>query len=462
MRIYIDMHISNRCLASEFSGGIKGKKISFLGANGVGVNALAKFCSDEGAIVCARDRVQGELLRKLESFGAEIEEENDDIEGADAVVFSSAIREDSKVLLRARDLGVKTYERHEFLSLVANAFDTVVGIAGSHGKTTVTAMLTHVLLLSDKSFVSMIGGEGFDFSNYVNNRKDGKNDVFVTEACEFRRHMLSLDIDVAVLLNQDWDHPDSYPTRKSVEEAFDEFASKAKTRVIEHGESGVRVETESESIDFEFEPALDFARVFMGGEYVGSLSAKQGLYNVKNSLFCVAAAYALGVKPQFAIKALGSLKGVKRRFEKVAEVFGKPVIFDFAHHPTELKNLFSRTKEYGDCLVVFQPHTYSRTRAYFEDYADVFSDDENGVKTLILCPTYAAREALDPACSIEALAERIVSKNAEKQVYTAKSTKSTPEFVKMMAKNYGAVLMVGAGDIYDLKADFKECSQIEE
>ncbi|MBO4554448.1 MAG: hypothetical protein J5713_01575 [Clostridia bacterium] len=455
------MHISSNNLDAELEGGLKGKKIRFLGVGGVGVNALAKFCIDEGAIVSGSDRVKGNLAKQIEALGARVTEgENpNEVDGVDAVVFSSAIRDDNLELRRARELGVKTFERHEFLRLVANTFDKVVGIAGSHGKTTVTAMVTHILLKSGKNFVSMIGGEGFEFSNYVNNRVDGES-VFVTEACEFRRHMLALDVDIAVLLNKDWDHPDSYPTRESVEQAFDEFVDRANVKIVE-GEkaNSVVLEDGDEKTEFEFEIVGDFARIFVGGELVGSLNAKtQGIYNVKNSLFAVATAFALGVKPQASVKALNSFEGVKRRFEKVAEIGETPVIFDFAHHPTELDNLFERAKSFGSLLVVFQPHTYSRTKAYMDDYVRVFADKSNGIGTLILCPTYAAREPLDTSCSIEVLAERILSKNAEKQVYVAKNAQSTVEFAKMMAKCYGAVLMVGAGDIYNLKAEFLKCS----
>lgn len=464
MRIYFDMNMSKPSLYDVFVDGIAGKKIRFLGAGGVGVNALAKFCIDEGAIVSGSDRVKGDLAKQLETLGAKIDEGEvpKRIDGVDAVVFSSAIRDDNQELERARELGITTFERHEFLRLVANCFDKVVGIAGSHGKTTVTAMLTHILLKADENFASMIGGEGFGFSNYVNNRVDGES-VFVTEACEYRRHMLALDVDVAVLLNKDWDHPDSYPTRKSVEEAFDEFVGKAKTKIVEgDSDCAVTVKDESGETCFEFEIIADVARIFMGGELVGTLNAKaQGKYNVKNALFAVATAYTLGVKPQFAVRSINSFEGVKRRFEKVAEIDGKPVVFDFAHHPTELENLFERAKSFGDLLVVFQPHTYSRTKAYMNDYIDVFAKSDNGIRTLILCPTYAAREAYDGSCSIDVLAERIMSKNAEKRVYVAKNILSTVEFAKMMAKCHDAILMVGAGDIYNLKAEFVDSSQIK-
>lgn len=429
---------------------MKGKHVHFVGINGVGVNALAKYCLEEGAIVSGSDRCLGDFCKPLIEAGCDIKEgvNLSALEKAEILVYTSAISQDNPELLRAKERGVRIFERHEFLSEIAKNFDRVVGIAGSHGKTTVTAMVAHVLKEAGKNFVAMIGGDAINFSNFVNNQADGER-IFVTEACEYRRHMLSLDTDVTVLLNTDWDHPDSYPTRESVELAFAEFLNKAKTR-IDGQDNFVRVRGVEEKI---FE--CDGSRVFSDGEFVGILGDNlQGEYNKRNALFAIATACALGVKTSFATKVINTFAGVKRRFEKVGEIGAVPVVFDFAHHPTEIKNLLERTSEYGKMLVVFQPHTYSRTKAYMNEFAEVFADAE-GVSSLILLPTYAAREAFDKDFDSDALMRKILSKNAELKVYLAKNGTSSVEFAKCMAKNVGIVLFVGAGDIYDLKKYFQ-------
>ena len=452
------MQLFNGGLKEIFEGGIKGKKIRFIGIGGVGVNALAKYCLTCGAKVSGSDRKINDLCKEIIALGGDVYEGEDPNFDADtdAVVFSSAINADNKELVRAKDLGIKTYERHEFLRLIACEYDKVVGIAGSHGKTTVTAMLTHILKCANKNFVSMIGGEAIKYSNFVNNTGDG-DAIFVTEACEYRRHMLTLDADVAVVLNTDWDHPDSYPDALSVKQAFKEFLDKATTKVAEGNKDNSVIVTGDNQIVFEYEKESGGARVFADGELVGNISDKeQGDYNLKNALFAIATASVLGVRPQTAVKAINTFEGVKRRFEKVGDLDGKPIIFDFAHHPTEIKNLLERANNMGRLLVVFQPHTYSRTKAYMNDFAEVFADDKNGVETLIICPTYAAREALDATATSDILADAILSKNAEKRVYIAKSAVSTIEFVNMMIKRHDAVLFVGAGDIYELKKYFVE------
>ena len=180
----------------------------------------------------------------------------------------------------------------------------------------------------------------------------------------------------------------------------------------------------------------------------------QGEYNQKNALFAVATAYALGIKPADSVKALASFSGVKRRYEKVGEVFKVPVVFDFAHHPTEIESLFERASAEGKILAVFQPHTYSRTRAYMNDFANVFANF-GALGTLILLPTYAAREPKDASCDSDALMRKILSKNAKCDVYLAKDSISSVEFAKKLAKDYGIILFVGAGDIYDLRKYFQ-------
>ncbi len=440
----------------EFFENLSGKHIHFVGVNGVGVNALAKYCVAQGAKVTGSDRKLGDFCKSLIGIGCDIKEgENlSALKGADALVYTSAVNGDNKELAFARENMIPVYERHEFLAGVARTFDIVVGIAGSHGKTTVTAMLTHILSCADKNFVSMIGGDAINYSNFVNNTACGER-IFVTEACEYKGHMLTLDADVAAVLNSDWDHPDSYPTRESVEKAFALFLRKGKTKIYSKGVTTVHVETGVTVKTFEYEKNTGAPRVYVDGTIVGSFGKNlQGEYNFKNALFAIAIADAIGVKQATAIKALNTFLGVKRRFEKVGEVNGIPVVFDFAHHPTEIKSVMDRASEYGKIFAVFQPHTFSRTRAYLADFAEVFSSQDS-LSTLILLPTYAAREPYDEQYDSGCIMREILSKNAKQRVYIAKNALSSVEFAKIMSKDCGIILFVGAGDIYELRREFE-------
>ena len=434
---------------------IYGKKIHFVGINGVGVNALAKYALANGAVVSGSDRKLGDFCKPLIDAGCDIKEgENlSALKEADALVYTSAVSADNPELLLAKQLGIAIFERHEFLNLIARDFERVVAISGSHGKTTVTAMLAHVLKMANANFAAMIGGDAINYSNFVNNTSGGKS-IFVTEACEFRRHMLALDYDFAVLLNTDWDHPDTYQSRECIEQAFAEFLQKGKTRVFQGGKNQVIAKCNDETKIFEAEEIGGHARVFVDGNFVGTFGENlKGEYNNKNALFALATTCMLGVPVQVAIKALNTFEGVKRRFEKVGDIDGVPVVFDFAHHPTEIKSVLGRASAYGKILAVFQPHTYSRTKAYLDDFAQVFAD-EKAISVLILLPTYAAREPQNHEFDSDAIMARILSKNAKQKVYVAENAMSSVEFAKIMAKDVGIVLFVGAGDIYDLKGCF--------
>ncbi|MDE7373512.1 MAG: UDP-N-acetylmuramate--L-alanine ligase, partial [Clostridia bacterium] len=166
----------------------KDKKIHFIGIGGVGVNALAKYALGSGAKVSGSDAKFSELCGEISALGARVYAgmNPERVNGADIVVYSSAIKDDNPELMRARELKILTLERQEFLHEVASSFKNIVGIAGTHGKTTTTAMLAHILKTAEKKFVGMIGGNSVDYGNFVNN-SCGEKDIFIVEACEYKR-----------------------------------------------------------------------------------------------------------------------------------------------------------------------------------------------------------------------------------------------------------------------------------
>lgn len=459
---------------------IQGKKIRFVGIGGMGMSALAAFCHEFGATVSGSDAKTSEETRRLQSLGipVTIGADAQKAEGADLVVFSSAIAASHPELKRAREKGIKTMERHEFLALIAGMFSCVVAIGGTHGKTSVSAMLTHILLKSGTRFVAMIGGESVEFANYVNNTSatcadELKNCIFVCEACEYKRNLLSLDPSVAAVTNAECDHPDCYKSQKDVTDTFSEFLEKARCKIVSEkyefllqenekcvGESRnekcgnfcVEIFSDDKIERLYADIKKDKAEVVFGGNLVGTIRLKDGgEYNNQNATFALALSMRLGIDLRFAIDALSTFKGVKRRFEYVGNVDGARVIFDFAHHPSEIKQALKRASEQGDVLCVFQPHTYSRTKAYLDDFVSVLGDERNGVKTLAIMPTYAAREDKSMGLDSGELAIAIFDEFCNRDVYLLKNAQSTVDFVKRYAKENTLVLMLGAGDIYDLK-----------
>jgi len=433
---------------------LKNKKIRFIGIGGVGVNALAKYALDKGAFVSGSDAKECALTREFKGKGIEITigENPLMVDGSDIVVYSSAIRRSNGELLRAEELGIKVFERQEFLARVAADFKESVGIAGTHGKTTTTAMLCHIMRASGVQAVGMIGGESVEFSNYTGG---DSNEIFITEACEYKRNFLSLNPTVAVVTNIECDHPDSYKNFSEVKEAFEEYLSKAKVKIfgeqLENGSQIVKVQRESKpEIIYEARITKNGCTLFKNSEPIGDMVLSDASdYNYKNAAFAVAAAAVLGVDENTALSSLSEFKGVKRRFEYGGEIMGIPAYFDFAHHPTEIACVLNRAAGFGKILAVFQPHTYSRTKAYFEDFVRVFGENEN-IGDLILMPTYAAREKYDASCDSGVLAGAIELKR-EKNVFYASKPEDVIRLARAVAKNHGIVLFIGAGDIYDLK-----------
>ncbi|MDE5601405.1 MAG: hypothetical protein K2J16_02800, partial [Clostridia bacterium] len=308
--------------------------------------------------------------------------------------------------------------------------------------------------------------------------------VFVTEACEYKRNFLSLKPTVAVVTNVECDHPDSYENYDSVREAFDEYLLGAEVKifaiygvptnvpvcgvdngvptnapvcgvnnledcdfavVVSRGES-TRAYTAKIEEDFE---TNKICRLYYDGKFLLGIQLDEACdYNYKNATFAIVTAEVLGINPVCAARALRTFGGVKRRFERASDIEGKPVYFDFAHHPTEIRCVLERAKSFGKVLRIFQPHTYTRTKAYFDDFVDVLGDDDGA---LVLMPTYAAREKFDASCEHDVLAAAIKDKYAKSDIYVAADGNEALEYVRNYAHKHDVILFIGAGDIYNLK-----------
>lgn len=454
---------------------ISGKRIHFIGVGGMGMSALARFSADMSATVSGSDRHPNAICEFLQNKGVAIwEGENaDSMKNADIVVFSSAIKDDNTELAYAKEVGIKTYERFEFLGEIASDFGKVIAVAGTHGKTTTTAMITHILMQEKKRFVAMIGGECVDFGNYVNNTmgKRLSECIFLCEACEYKRSLLALNPDVGAITNVECDHPDCYKDLQSVKDVFAQFAMQSKVCFLNANDGDLICDSSFGSGGnvacrnvFNVEGGDTFSVLEKmpmdiavhsfekcGGKWTVSnqplLLKDGGEYNANNAAFAICICETLGISRDKSVKALSTFSGVKRRFERAKDICGVPTYFDFAHHPTEIRRLIERTKVFGKQLVVFQPHTYSRTKAYLNDFVQVLSD----VNTLVIMPTYAARESASMGATSKDLAIAIFDKNCKQNVYVAQNHQSTLDYVKNHAKEHDIVLFVGAGTVYDLK-----------
>lgn len=434
-------------------------KIFFIGIGGVSMSALALCLKKMGFCVSGSDTAAGAAAAKLEKAGISVYPGHDAsrVAGKDAVVYSSAIKEDDPELREARRLGIPAVPRAELLSLVAGCFEKSVGVAGCHGKTTATAMCAHVLQACSGSCTAHIGGEDFGYGNF----HDGGDRYFVTEACEYRANFLLLRPDVAVVLNTDADHLECYGSEAALAEAYDRFAGNAGAAVV-CGDDPIAGRVRA-ALTFGLSSSCDVGAERLracGGKYSfhlrigGKLSDRialnvYGKHNVFNALAAAAVAEYFGYPPAFTAEGLRAFRGIRRRFEHIGTFNGADVIADYAHHPREIAAALATAREIcgGRLFVIFQPHTYSRTRLLFGDFLSVLS----GVPDLVIYKTFAAREYFDAEGSALTLAEHLPN-----SLY-AETTRELAIYLECSVRAGDTVLFLGAGDIYTVACRLVRC-----
>ena len=440
--------------------GILNKKISrvhFIGVGGISTSALASYLLSKGFIVSGSDNVKSNLTKNLEDLGAKIYcgHKEDNLLGADAVVYTSAISADNPELLYAQKEGIPCYKRSELLGEIASKFNRSIAVSGSHGKTTATGMISDVLIKGNFNPTVFIGGEHSEF----NNCRLGGGDTVVFEACEYKKNFLDLKPTVSVILNVDNDHMDSYKDLKDMVSTFGQFAKDSIT-VINADDLNASKIFNSTTVTFGVlnKAAYTAKRVkFNGkgysftayayGRALGRINLNvSGKHNVYNAIATVAVADILGVRFPFIKSGLENFCGIKRRNEYLGDKDGLKVYADYAHHPKEILAMLNSYREQGDNFItVFQPHTYSRTRILMEDFLSTLKD----VSPLIIYNTYPAREEFDVCGDAKTLYERL-KKVSAKKVYYAKTEKELSLVMEKLKKGSKRIIFLGAGDIYQI------------
>ncbi len=363
------------------------------------------------------------------------------VDGADLVVYTAAVPSDNCELARARELGIKTVERAEYLARVAKTFDTTIAVAGCHGKSTATAMLGEAL--GAYSPTLHVGASGAS--------RIGRGRVFVTEACEYNRSFLRLTPDIGVIVNIGFDHPDCYRDMSETKSAFSAFAKNCKTLIV-NGDDPVCAELFDRAITFGLSRSCSyratdiselgtrsFAFEHNGRRAKVNLSVV-GRHNVYNALAALAAADVAGVPLFQAIGGVSHFVGIPRRFERKGIACGKTVFCDYAHHPDEIRATIAAARElFPSVAVVFQPHTYTRTAAL----ADGFVDALETADTVVFAPIYAAREKNMCGISSHTLSRKLVERKPA--CYCFDTFTEITEFCKTLEEK--ALVFMGAGDI---------------
>lgn len=379
------------------------------------------------------------------------------VKGANLVVFTGAISADNPELSAARENGVPTIERSEYLAAIAASFGRVIAIAGSHGKTTATALTAAATACLNPTV--HIGGE------YAGG--DG-NEYFITEACEFRRSFLMLAPDVGVILNADLDHTDCYKTEAEAVEAFLAFGRRCRKLCVNGDDPRLGID-HPDKITFGLGENCDVRAVglcadgenrysfslFCLGVNMGRLELSLvGRHNVYNALAAASVALGEGVSMSEIARAFVGFKGVARRMETLGYVRGARIIADYAHHPTEIRALIASLRPRARLIVVFEPHTYSRTRDLFDKFATCF----RGADEVVFLPVFAAREKTGEVTSVDLY-------NAVSKIMPARYFGSYAEAENYLFGEVGEgdiVVFAGAGTIYSAAADFAKKDRSEQ
>ena len=428
------------------------KNIYFIGIGGIGMSAIARYYNAKGFKVSGYDKTPSPLTEALENEGIEVHYEDNiafipkNVEST-LVVYTPAIPKDMGELVYVQENGYRVIKRSRMLGEITRG-QRCMAVAGTHGKTTTSTLVSHLFASSGEGCSAFLGGIS---KNYNSNLLTDENDVVVVEADEFDRSFLQLFPEIAVITSMDADHLDIYGDEEHIREAFKSFASQVSGTVIaKYGLDITSADTKAEIKTYSFgNPEADFHAEaldnghfnlhYPGGVIEDCVVGIPGWVNIENATGAAAIALTYGIDPQKIKEALASFSGVKRRFDMQVNRPGCVYIDDYAHHPEEISAALSSIRNsYPDMkmTVVFQPHLYTRTR----DFADEFAVSLSKADKLILLDIYPARE--EP---IEGVTSEIIFRNV---TCAEKVLLQRAQLMDYLAgEKIELLVTVGAGDI---------------
>lgn len=453
----------------------KSRHIHFIGIGGIGMSAIAEILKDQGHVVTGSDMNKNEIVQRLKNNGIEVKighsEEN--IGNAEIVIYTAAISNDNPELEKARQKGCKLISRAEALGILMGQKENSVAVAGTHGKTTTTSMLSLMLKNANYDPTLLVGG---NLEELDGNVRIGKSQYFVTEACEYMDSFLYLKPKIEIILNIDSDHLDYFRDIDHILESFQKFVSQVPkedgwivaysanpfvNKAVEGLKNvvtfGLNEDCDYYAADISFDNnGISKYNLYKKGKNLGAVTMNiPGEYNILNSLAAFACADILGVDFEIAKKTLAEFKGTQRRFDIMGtSQSGVKVVDDYAHHPTEIKAALKAAKNIpsNNLWCLFQPHTYTRTIALFNEFADSFEEADK----VIMVEIYAAREKNINKISSKSLADEIKKKHPDKEVYYFKTFEEIVEFLRKNTEKNDLVMTMGAGDVYKIGEMFLE------
>lgn len=435
---------------------LEARHIHMIGIGGSGMCPIAELLLSRGYKITGSDRSDNANVKRLRELGVTVYNEHtaDNIKGTDLVAFSAAVPESNPEMVAASENGIPKMERSELLGAITRCYDNVIGVSGTHGKTTVSSMITQILLLSKQNPNAVIGGK-LPIAN--SSCVVGESETLVCESCEFVDSFLQFSPDITILLNIDDDHMDYFKTMENLKNSFKKFVSMGKICYANGDDAHVKdvvSSIDAKVVTYGFAEDNDYCAqnitsgkygycfdVMCKGEKVGHLEMHApGKHNVYNGLVSFAVCYEMGVEACDIADALAKFTGAGRRFEFIGEAKGITVVDDYAHHPTEMMATLqaAKTLDYKKVIVVFQPYTYSRVALLREGMIEALAIADK----VFMTPIVAAREENIYGVKSEDVTDALPN---------AKVVADYDELAKRMidsASEGDLIITMGAGDIY--------------
>ena len=441
--------------------------IHFIGIGGISMSGLAEILLGEDFPVSGSDSMESALTRQLEEQGAKIyigQRASNITDDVELVVYTAAIHPDNPEYACAKEKNIPMLTRAELLGQIMKNYLLPIAVSGTHGKTTTTSMISHILLEAETDPTISVGGI---LPAIHGNIRVGQSETFITEACEYTNSFLSFFPKISIILNIDADHLDFFKDLEDIRHSFRRFACLLPsdgTLIINKDipdSEEITKDLPCEVITYSLEQDADYCAAnivfdefahasfdcIRKGENIGRVTLSvPGMHNVSNALSAIAVADLLGVPFSKIKEGLKSFHGTDRRFEYKGEVNGFTIIDDYAHHPTEINATLTAAKEYPhkEVWCIFQPHTYTRTKALFHEFVDALTHADH----VILADIYAARETDTLGMSSEMIAEELKKKGCD--AYYFPSFEEIESFCLDRCQKGDVLITMGAGNVVNI------------
>lgn len=441
--------------------------VHFIGIGGISMSGLAEILLKEGFTISGSDNKESALTDHLEGLGATVfygQKASNIIDGIDVVVYTAAIHEDNEEYQAAVKKDLPMLTRAELLGQLMKNYETPVAISGTHGKTTTTSMLSHILLEGELDPTISVGGI---LKAIGGNIRVGNSGVFVTEACEYTNSFLDFFPKIGVILNIEEDHLDFFKDLADIRHSFRRFAEllpEDGVLVINGDIENLDELTEGlpcEVVRFGMDSSKDYSAtnilhdklgdasfdLVKNGEFIDRVSLSvNGDHNVQNALAAIAVADKMGVPMDVIKRGLKGFSGTDRRFELKGQLNGITIVDDYAHHPTEIRATLKAAKHYPhkEIWCIFQPHTYTRTKSLFDEFVEALTLTDH----VILADIYAARETDTLGISSKDVADALKEKGCD--AYYFPSFEEIEDFCMERCQKGDLLITMGAGDVVNI------------